>query len=81
MARTFNFMVMSDHYTEDDLILLMQLSDEIADMIAIASSCLDHSNGTIASWLENIEDDMSRLSIASSYALSQQAHKIRKGER
>ena len=81
MARTFNFMVMSDHYTEDDLILLMQLSNEIADMIAIASSCLDHSNGTIASWLENIEDDMTRLSVASSYALSQQAREIRKGWR
>lgn len=79
MARTFDFMVMSDHYTENDLRLLMQLSNEIADMIAIASSCLDHSNGTIASWLENIENDMSHLSIASSYALSQQAREIRKG--
>lgn len=81
MARTFNFMVMSDHYTENDLKLLMKLSDEIADTIAIAISCLDHSNGTIASWLEDIEDDMGRLNTASSHALSQQTRKIRKGQR
>ena len=81
MARTFDFMMMSDHYNEEDLVLLMQLSEEIDDMIAIAGSLLDHSNGTIASWLGSIEGDMCRLSAASYNALCQQAHEIRKGWR
>lgn len=81
MARTFDFMVMSDHYTEEDLVLLMQLSEEIANMIAITSVRLERGNGTIASWLESIEDDMYRLNIASNNALCQQAREIRLGWR
>lgn len=81
MARTFDFMVMSDHYTEEDLVLLMRLSEEIADMIAITSIRLERSNGTIASWLESIEKDMCHLNTASSNALCQQAREIRLGWR
>lgn len=81
MARTFDFMVMSDHYTDEDLELLMQLSEKIADMIAITLSQLERDNGTIASLLESIAGDMHRLSAASSNALCQQAREIRNGWR